>query len=422
MANTVIQFRRTNITGAPPNGSLVAGQPAYAFNTDKLYLGNTTGNGILVVGGAYYTGIVDDATSANGANNLVKRDVNGDFASRFITANAHIGLLYGTANLANALTPGRYIAFTGDVNSSNTLFDGTTNLNLTATLATTGVVAATYGEGTSGTKIPVITVDSKGRITAAANIATPAGATFTFNGNTGTDIATSGDNINIIGGDGLSSAITSNTGNTIAILSVDTTVVRTTGTQTVGGDKAFTGNITFSGTTFYANTVQMNVGDNMIMLNADLPIGNAPTEDSGVSVNRGNVNGNAALYWDETNDWWTAQANVLSTNASQLGRVWTDSYSNATALSSGTIPSARLTGSYTGITGLGTITVGAWQASTINVAYGGTGQTGFSVNGVIFGGGGNGALQITSAPTEGKILQGNISGVPVFGDIDGGTY
>jgi hypothetical protein len=29
---------------------------------------------------------------------------------------------------------------------------------------------------------------------------------------------------------------------------------------------------------------------------------------------------------------------------------------------------------------------------------------------------------ITSAPTEGKVLQGNISGVPVFADIDGGTF
>jgi hypothetical protein len=42
-------------------------------------------------------------------------------------------------------------------------------------------------------------------------------------------------------------------------------------------------------------------------------------------------------------------------------------------ITSGTIGSAYLTGSYTGITGVGTLTAGTWTASTIGVAYGGTG-------------------------------------------------
>jgi len=44
-------------------------------------------------------------------------------------------------------------------------------------------------------------------------------------------------------------------------------------------------------------------------------------------------------------------------------------------ITSGTIGSAYLTGSYTGITGVGTLTAGTWTASTIGVAYGGTGAT-----------------------------------------------
>lgn len=47
----------------------------------------------------------------------------------------------------------------------------------------------------------------------------------------------------------------------------------------------------------------------------------------------------------------------------------------ASQITSGTIDTARISGSYTGITGVGTLTAGTWNASTIGVAYGGTGAT-----------------------------------------------
>ncbi|MEK6609268.1 MAG: hypothetical protein AABZ30_16550, partial [Myxococcota bacterium] len=48
---------------------------------------------------------------------------------------------------------------------------------------------------------------------------------------------------------------------------------------------------------------------------------------------------------------------------------------NASNLAAGTVPSARLSGSYTGITGVGTLATGTWNATTIGVGYGGTGLT-----------------------------------------------
>ena len=57
----------------------------------------------------------------------------------------------------------------------------------------------------------------------------------------------------------------------------------------------------------------------------------------------------------------------------------------ATQIISGTIDSARLSGSYTGITGVGTLTAGTWNASTIDVAHGGTGAT--SLTGYVKGSG-----------------------------------
>ena len=58
---------------------------------------------------------------------------------------------------------------------------------------------------------------------------------------------------------------------------------------------------------------------------------------------------------------------------------------NASSLGSGTVAPGRVSGSYTGITGVGTLTAGAWNANTIGTSYGGTGATAAAntANGVV---------------------------------------
>ena len=58
---------------------------------------------------------------------------------------------------------------------------------------------------------------------------------------------------------------------------------------------------------------------------------------------------------------------------------------NATNISSGTIGSSYVSGSYTGITGVGTLTAGTWNATTIDVAHGGTGQTSYTDGQLLIG-------------------------------------
>jgi hypothetical protein len=48
---------------------------------------------------------------------------------------------------------------------------------------------------------------------------------------------------------------------------------------------------------------------------------------------------------------------------------------DAAQITTGTINTARISGSYTGITGVGTLTAGTWNATAVAVAYGGTGAT-----------------------------------------------
>jgi hypothetical protein len=59
----------------------------------------------------------------------------------------------------------------------------------------------------------------------------------------------------------------------------------------------------------------------------------------------------------------------------------------ATQITSGTIDSARISGSYTGLTGVGTLTSGTWNATVIGAAYGGTGITSYTVGDIIFASG-----------------------------------
>ena len=76
-------------------------------------------------------------------------------------------------------------------------------------------------------------------------------------------------------------------------------------------DIVATGNLTISGTTTYINTTNLNIGDNILTLNADLPGATAPTENSGIEVNRGS-SANVQFIWDETSDRWTTNGQSLA--------------------------------------------------------------------------------------------------------------
>lgn len=75
----------------------------------------------------------------------------------------------------------------------------------------------------------------------------------------------------------------------------------------------------------------------------------------------------------------------------------------------------------TGITGLGTVTTGTWNATAIGIAYGGTNITTYTTGDMLYASGTN-TLAKLAAGTDGQVMQMNASGVPVWGDIDGGTY
>jgi hypothetical protein len=60
---------------------------------------------------------------------------------------------------------------------------------------------------------------------------------------------------------------------------------------------------------------------------------------------------------------------------------------NGNQITSGTVGSSYISGSYTGITGVGTLTAGTWNASTIGVGYGGTGLTTYTAGDLLYASG-----------------------------------
>lgn len=107
---------------------------------------------------------------------------------------------------------------------------------------------------------------------------------------------------------------------------------------------------------------------------------NTLTQGTGINV----TNGAGSITVGLTNTGVTAgtygtASNVPTYAVNAQGRltssVNTPIAIDAAQITTGTINTARISGSYTGITGVGTLTVGTWNATAIAVANGGTGAT-----------------------------------------------
>lgn len=93
----------------------------------------------------------------------------------------------------------------------------------------------------------------------------------------------------------------------------------------------------------------------------------------------------------------------------------------ATQITSGTIASARISGSYTGITGVGTLTVGTWNATTIGATYGGTGLTTYAVGDILYCNATN-TLTKLAKPSSNSYLAMTSAGVPSWKNPKYGTF
>lgn len=450
MSNTLIQIKRSTVTATPPNGSLSEGEQAYSYSSNTLFIGAADGIGVIAVGGKYY---LDTITSAFAAANAAFLAANSGatVSAAFATANAAFASAnagQASANAGQSTANASFAAANGAFAAANGAFASANAGQATANAAFATANAA-YDE--ANTKLDIAGGTITGNLSIVGSLSV-SGNTYVIDGETLkisdpliylagnnyvsdiVDIGFIGNYVNATGqnvhtglyrehenkeyylfqgydAEPINNHIGALSNNmTLAVLNADLK----TSNLILGGANAI---LTIGASFNHANAAHASANAALASANAGLATANAAF----ASANAGQATANASYAFANSAH---AIANLAFTHANgayALANSATAQAANADFLTSGTVGSGRISGIYTGITGVGTLTNGKWNADTITVPYGGTGMITFTTNGILYGNGA-GDLKVTSAGTEGQVLQASSSGVPQFGMLDGGTF
>lgn len=158
MANTLRIKRRAAGGAAGAPASLANAELAFNEQDNTLYYGTGTGGAggtatsVIAIGGSGAFVATSGAQTIAGAKTFT---------------STISGSIDGNSGTATKLATARTFSITGDGTGSAT-FDGSANAAIALTLANSGATAGTYG---SATQVGQVTVDAKGRVTAASNVA-----------------------------------------------------------------------------------------------------------------------------------------------------------------------------------------------------------------------------------------------------------
>jgi len=404
MANTIIQVKRSTATNIPTNGSLSAGEPAYSYSSNVMFIGTSAGNGVLAIGGKFYidktNSAFDTAVAAfNAANSAGSAE---GLANIFNQANA----AFDKANSANVL--GYNSGITGSAafdkaNSANVLAYGSGITGSSAfDKANSAETIAIAAYANSNTKFS----SNGGSIT--GNVAIT--GSLTISGNVysqDTETLRVNDPLIFLAANNYTSDIIDigfiGLYNNATGANVHTGLYREHETKEYylfqGYDKDVIGNHIGA----FSNNMTLSV------LNADIRTSNL------------NLGGQNAITWITSSFDKANSANVLAYNSGITGSAAFDKANSANVLAFNTSVTSSAAFDKANSANVNAANATFLSTGIVAVEVGGTGVTSFTSNGILYGNTG-GPLKVTSAGTEGQVLQASSTGVPSFAMLDGGSF
>ena len=436
MAVNIIKIKRTTGTTAP--SSLNAGELAFSGgagtqgnNGQRLFIGDpANSNAVTVIGGNYFTNLMDHAHGTTTANSVLIVDTNKSVSEvrtpalylgtsgndTLVTATAaELNTLDGITSTATELnyldgtSLGTVVASKAVAVDANKDLTGFRNLTITGQLAANSLDIAADIDVDGDSYLDNVDIDGSLTVDGAVDINA---TTFDVDatGAVNIDTTASGSGIKI----------------GTATVDIPITLGHTQSEVTVADNLTVTGNLTVSGTTTTVNSTTVAIQDPILELGES---GSDDNLDRGIKMlyNDGAAR-TAFMGFDDSDGKFTMIPRASDTNnvfSGDIGTLKANIDTGNTGLKVGaSIPfldnSGTLTlqnvdaldatteatieaaiDSLTNLTQVGTIGSGQWQGTAIGTQYGGTG--------------------LTSHGSSGQILVSTGSGFQMQ-SIDGGTY